>query len=72
MTVIVVVEALAEQCNKFASDSRESREAVLKKWRTKNRMMPFSSCWIPLDPIAGRFCRSHRTAESGCKGTRAS
>jgi hypothetical protein len=47
MTVIFVVEALAERCDKFEPASRESREAVLKAWRKDNRIDAFQAAMAP-------------------------
>jgi hypothetical protein len=52
ITVIVVVDALAERCNSFAPDGRERREAALKKWRTDNRVDALQAV---LDPLLTRL-----------------
>jgi hypothetical protein len=43
ITVIVVVEALTERCDKFEPASRESRQAALKAWRNANRIDAFQA-----------------------------
>jgi hypothetical protein len=48
MTVIVVVDALTERCNKLEPASRQSREAALKTWRTDNRIDALDAVLAPL------------------------
>jgi hypothetical protein len=48
VTVIVVVDALAERCNTLEPDSRPTREAALKKWRTDNSIDALQAVLAPL------------------------